>query len=60
MLEVNALVKRFGTSTVVDGISFSVAEGEVVGFVGPNGAGKSTTMKVICGLAESRTPGSNY
>ena len=35
MLEVNALAKRFGNSAVVDGISFSVAEGEIVGFVGP-------------------------
>jgi ABC-2 type transport system ATP-binding protein len=50
MLEIEALVKRFGNSAVVDGISFSVDAGEVVGFVGPNGAGKSTTMKVICGL----------
>ena len=55
MLEVNALVKRFGTSTVVDGISFSVAEGEVVGFVGPNGAGKSTTMKIISGLLNANS-----
>lgn len=50
MLEVEALVKRFGKSAVVDGISFSVDVGEVVGLVGPNGAGKSTTMKIICGL----------
>ena len=50
MLEVEALVKRFGKSAAVDGISFAVGAGEVVGFVGPNGAGKSTTMKVICGL----------
>lgn len=50
MLEVDALVKRFGKSAVVDGISFAVGAGEVVGLVGPNGAGKSTTMKVICGL----------
>ena len=50
MLEVKALVKRFGKSTVVDGISFTIGSGEVVGFVGPNGAGKSTTMKMICGL----------
>jgi ABC-type multidrug transport system ATPase subunit len=35
MLEVNALAKRFGNSAVVDGISFSVAEGEILGFVGP-------------------------
>lgn len=50
MLEVKELVKRFGTSTVVDGISLTVGAGEVVGLVGPNGAGKSTTMKTICGL----------
>jgi ABC-2 type transport system ATP-binding protein len=50
MLEVEALVKRFGNSAVVDGLSFAVEAGEIVGFVGPNGAGKSTTMKVICGL----------
>jgi ABC-2 type transport system ATP-binding protein len=55
MLEVNALVKRFGNSTVVDGISFSVARGEVVGFVGPNGAGKSTTMKIISGLLNANS-----
>lgn len=50
MLEVKTLVKRFGKSAVVDGISFAVGASEVVGFVGPNGAGKSTTMKMICGL----------
>jgi ABC-2 type transport system ATP-binding protein len=50
MLEVKAVVKRFGKSTVVDGISFAIGSGELVGFVGPNGAGKSTTMKMICGL----------
>ena len=50
MLEVEALTKRFGTSAVVDGISFSVGSKEVVGLVGPNGAGKSTTMKIICAL----------
>ncbi len=50
MLEAQALVKQFGTSTVVDGISLEVGAGEVVGLVGPNGAGKSTTMKIVCGL----------
>ena len=50
MLKVEALIKRFGENTVVDGISFSADAGEIVGFVGPNGAGKSTTMKIICGL----------
>jgi len=50
MLEIVGLVKEFGKHVVVDGISFCVGDGEVVGFVGPNGAGKSTTMKIISGL----------
>ena len=50
LLQVEALVKGFGGNNVVEGVSFSVSEGEVVGFVGPNGAGKSTTMKMISGL----------
>jgi ABC-2 type transport system ATP-binding protein len=55
MLEIESLVKRFGNTAVVDGISFSAGAGEVVGFVGPNGAGKSTTMKVICGLLKQNS-----
>ncbi|MEE8554966.1 MAG: ABC transporter ATP-binding protein [bacterium] len=52
MIEVKELVKRFGNITAVDGISFDVDKGEVLGFLGPNGAGKSTTMKMItCFLA---------
>ncbi|WP_417516138.1 ABC transporter ATP-binding protein [Minwuia sp.] len=50
MLEVTGLVRRFGSFTAVDGIGFSVARGEVLGFLGPNGAGKSTTMKMITGF----------
>ena len=50
MIEVEALVRRFGPFTAVDGVSFSVARGEVLGFLGPNGAGKSTTMKMITGF----------
>jgi len=50
MLEINHLVKKFGPLTAVDGVSFAVAEGEVLGFLGPNGAGKSTTMKMITGF----------
>jgi len=44
------LVKRFGDFTAVDDVSFSIAAGEVMGFVGPNGAGKSTIMRIFCGL----------
>ena len=44
LVETRALVKRFGAFTAVDGVTFKVNRGEVVGFLGPNGAGKSTTM----------------
>ena len=47
MLEVKNLEKRFGDFLAVKGVSFSVGEGEVLGFLGPNGAGKSTTMRMI-------------
>lgn len=50
MIEIDNLVKRFGPFTAVDGISFNVEEGQVLGFLGPNGAGKSTTMKMITGF----------
>ena len=50
MIEIESLVKKFGPLTAVDGISFSVTPGEVLGFLGPNGAGKSTTMKMITGF----------
>ncbi|MEQ8821148.1 MAG: ABC transporter ATP-binding protein [Sumerlaeia bacterium] len=43
----DGLVKRFGPITAVDGVSFEVGSGEVLGFLGPNGAGKSTTMKML-------------
>ncbi len=49
-IEISGLVKRFGPFTAVDGLSFTVAKGEVLGFLGPNGAGKSTTMKMITGF----------
>ena len=52
LVEARDLVKRFGSSTAVDGISFAVDRGEVVGFLGPNGAGKSTAMKIISGFLE--------
>lgn len=50
MIKVEDLKKLFGTKRAVDGISFSVARGEVLGFLGPNGAGKSTTMRMITGF----------
>ena len=50
MIEIVDLVKRFGPFTAVDGVSFSVQRGEVLGFLGPNGAGKSTTMKMAAGF----------
>ena len=49
-IEVSGLHKRFGPLLALDGMSFTVAPGQVTGFVGPNGAGKSTTMRVILGL----------
>src|SRR5579872_431187 len=49
-IEVSGLRKRFGPTTALDGMSFTVEPGQVTGFVGPNGAGKSTTMRVILGL----------
>ena len=48
-IEVEGLEKIYGTQKAVDGISFSINQGEIVGFLGPNGAGKSTTMKIITG-----------
>jgi ABC-2 type transport system ATP-binding protein len=50
MIEIRGLVKHFGPLKAVDGVSFDVAQGEVLGFLGPNGAGKSTTMKMITGF----------
>jgi ABC-2 type transport system ATP-binding protein len=50
MIKVQNLVKIFGAKHAVDGLSFSVDRGEVLGFLGPNGAGKSTTMRMITGF----------
>jgi len=47
MIEVKGITKRFGPTTAVDNLSFSIAPGEVVGFLGPNGAGKTTTMRIL-------------
>ena len=50
MIETRQLSKRYGEFTAVDGITFKVEAGQVLGFLGPNGAGKSTTMKMLAGF----------
>ena len=50
MIEVSGITKEFGRFTAVNGLSFSVAKGEVLGFLGPNGAGKTTTMRILTGF----------
>ena len=49
-IAVKDLTKRFGANTVVDHVSMTVQEGEIVGFLGPNGSGKTTTIRMMCGL----------
>src|SRR6266496_1147556 len=49
-IKVAGLRKRFGPTQALDGMTFTVAAGQITGFVGPNGAGKSTTMRVLLGL----------
>jgi ABC-2 type transport system ATP-binding protein len=49
-VEVRDLVRRFGTFTAVDHVSFEVRRGEIFGLLGPNGAGKTTTFRMLCGL----------
>ena len=50
MIEANSLSKRYGDVVAVNDVSFSVSQGEVVGFLGPNGAGKTTTMRMLTGF----------
>jgi ABC-2 type transport system ATP-binding protein len=50
MIEIQDLVKRYGSFTAVDGVSLDVQPGEIHGFLGPNGAGKTTTLRMIAGL----------
>ena len=52
MIEIRALTKRYGRTTAVSDLTFTVQPGMVTGFLGPNGAGKSTTMRMILGLDE--------
>jgi len=49
MIEVDNLTKRYGRHVAVDGVSFKVEKGEILGFLGPNGAGKTTTMRILTG-----------
>ena len=50
IIQVEHLVKRFGSITAVNDISFEVEEGTIFGFLGPNGAGKTTTINILCTL----------
>jgi ABC-2 type transport system ATP-binding protein len=52
LLELKGLTRRYGPVTALDGLSFSVQAGQVVGFLGPNGAGKTTTMRAVFGLTD--------
>ena len=65
MIETTGLTKRYGTTTAVDDLTFTVRPGVVTGFLGPNGAGKSTTMRMVLGLdrptaGEVRVAGRRY
>lgn len=52
LLRAEGLVKKYGSRTVVNGVSFEVNQAEVVGLIGPNGAGKTTSFRMTCGLVE--------
>ena len=52
VVEVKNITKKYGSFVAVNDISFTINDGEVVGFLGPNGAGKSTTMNIITGFIE--------
>ena len=49
-VEMEGLVKRFGSFVAVDHVTMQVRKGEILGFLGPNGAGKSTAIRMLCGL----------
>ena len=55
VLQATNLSKRFGGFTAVDGISFSIGPGEILGLLGPNGAGKTTTIQMLLGLVTPTT-----
>jgi len=54
-IEVRDLVKRFGSFTANDRLTFDVHKGEIFGFLGANGAGKTTAMRILCGLSRPTT-----
>jgi ABC-2 type transport system ATP-binding protein len=53
MLEIRDLRKNFGNTTALDGVTFSVKQGEIFGLLGPNGAGKTTTIRISLGIIEA-------
>jgi ABC-2 type transport system ATP-binding protein len=59
MIAVQSLTKRYGATVAVDGLTFSVRSGSILGFLGPNGAGKTTTLRVLLGLAEPTSGGAS-
>jgi ABC-2 type transport system ATP-binding protein len=59
MISVVQLTKRYGAQTAVDGLSFEIPAGQIVGFLGPNGAGKSTTLKMLTGMVEPTSGSAN-
>jgi ABC-type multidrug transport system ATPase subunit len=52
VLELRGLTRRYGDLVALDDLSFTVAEGQMFGFVGPNGAGKTTAMRIVLGVLE--------
>jgi ABC-2 type transport system ATP-binding protein len=52
MLELRGLSRRYGDVVALDDLSFTIAEGQMFGFVGPNGAGKTTAMRIVLGVLE--------
>ena len=53
MIAIESLTKRYGSAVAVDGLSFTVRRGSILGFLGPNGAGKTTTLRILLGLAKA-------
>lgn len=59
MIVADRLTKHFGGQTAVDGISFEIPAGQIVGFLGPNGAGKTTTLKMLTGMLQPSAGGAS-